>query len=456
MLPIRHPLPFLPWLGLAFGLALGLAPHLASPVAAQEPPPPAVDPAADAPTTASITDAAPTAPPEPAEPPIDPQRLRGHHWIIDRTDLWQRSDNLLWNFHNLSQFSVIHEPDDAAYPFKALFHGWPTHDQPTTGGAIFLARSPAIDAGWEVFAGVHPTSGTLIWDAQMDPTLWRPVMQPGAADYAALQLSDPSLVKVGGRYLCALTAVGPNTDGIASGLPGDIDGNLTCIAGAVSEDLVHWTLAPEPLLLNPADREPFEPGMLRNHYFGSYQRPALLARDDGFDLWFNYEQPNDIAMGHAINRGDFLNREDWRLVRAGADPCLSSFPNPDVVRIGGLLYAFADPLRYGIHPWRGRWLTEAVSADGRNWIVLGHIKPDPDATANQVPQALVLDDGDGVPRVCVFYSNQLSAPEGQPYDARMQRIRVLTRPITRLETEFYTRLLGQAAAGLAGGGGTRP
>lgn len=84
--------------------------------------------------------------------------------------------------------------------------------------------------------------------------------------------------------------------------------------------------------------------------YGSYHRPSILFENGVFEMWFDYWTPRGVAMGYVENHGEFLNPDDWQVIRAGKNPCLWEFPNPDVIRVGDRYYAYGDPGGYADHP----------------------------------------------------------------------------------------------------------
>ena len=83
-----------------------------------------------------------------------------------------------------------------------------------------------------------------------------------------------------------------------------------------------------------------------------------------------------------------------------------------------------NPYVYGDHPWTGRQIAEAVSDDGLEWRELGFVRPDSDAPANHVPEALAIEEG-GETWIVLFYACQNG---GEPvYDYRYSRIRYMKR-----------------------------
>ncbi len=286
----------------------------------------------------------------------------GRH--INRSTLWERGYDILFGFHNMYQFHVLYDPDDAAYPFKAWFFGWAVEDcnrhLPGFTGcdAIFAARSKRLDGDWEVYAGESK------WDAAMNPRRWRPIFSPQNFFFDEWHNGDPSVVKVGKRFFMAYSSTGHNKDRKPYGHPEDKDGSFLCVMGAVSDEGVHWQRSKEPILSNPNDYGAPTVPQGDSHPYGSYHRPSLLY-EEKFKMWFDYWHPKfGVCMGYAENRGDFLNPKDWRIFRAGERPCLEEFPNPDVVKVGDVYFAFADPSGYGntANPW---WISWSLQRCGR-------------------------------------------------------------------------------------------
>jgi hypothetical protein len=356
----------------------------------------------------------------------------------DRSALWERSGDVLSGFRNVYQFRVAADASDHRYPYKAWLFGWAAEDgNPQDPGcdAIYFARSRSLEQGWEVYA----RDGA--WDDGTRPALWQPVVCADDRPWDGWHNGDPSVIRDGDRWLMAFSSTGHNLDGLPYGIEGDTDGSILCVGGAESRDGIHWTKAAAPLLLHHRDlgAAPVPEG--EAHLRGSYHRPSLLRDRGTYRLWFDYWAGRDkgVSLGYAENRGDPMRAEDWRVVRAGPYPCLPDWPNPSVVRVGDLLYSYADPSGYDSHPWKGRKITEAVSRDGVHWLVLGHVNADADAPAIHVPEPLVVRQG-GTTWMYVFYACQVG---GEPYDYRYDRIRWMRRPIGDAEQRMLTRELGR-------------
>ena len=154
-------------------------------------------------------------------------------------------------------------------------------------------------------------------------------------------------------------------------------------------------------------------------------------------LWFDYFHPGTfVSLGYAENDGDFTNPEDWKVVRAGKNPLLKDWPNPEVVKAGNMYYAFCDAPYYPDSLGGDtRQLTMARSKDGLDWEILGHIRPEGLASSH-VPQALVLPE-DGKTMLYLFYAWKPPRQEGKPWDFRYKKIRYIKRELTPQELGEY-------------------
>ena len=340
----------------------------------------------------------------------------------DRSALWEKTGrDVLRGFDDMYQPHVIHEPGNA-YPFKMWFFGWAVQDcNPGYPGcdAIFFARGKDLDH-WEVYAG----DGRF--DTTMNPKVWAPVITADDKYYDQWHDGDPSVVRFEGRYYMAFTATGFDLDGLRGDDPKDTDGWISCVMGAVSDDGIHWRKTTAPIAMweqDPGRREGYD----KPDYFGDYARPSLLRDGGRWRLWFDYWCPgHGVSVGYAENRGDFADPKQWKVLRAGANPVLPSWPNPNVVKAGARYYCYGDPPDYPStgDGWTRRQISEAVSRDGLNWTPLGYVRPDADTPACQVPEGLVLEQG-GKRWIYVFYACQIG---GEPYNWRYDRIRTMRRP----------------------------
>jgi hypothetical protein len=158
-----------------------------------------------------------------------------------------------------------------------------------------------------------------------------------------------------------------------------------------------------------------------------------------FRLWLDgFEYGSPISMLYAENRGDFRDPEDWTIVRGLDRPLIREWPNPDVVKVKDVYFCFSDPGYYGElygEGWVRRQTASAVSLNGLDWVVLGHIRPDADVQANHVPEGFVLEE-EGRTWLYVNYGAQTRG------DYRYERIRMKRREVTEAELERYRRLLG--------------
>jgi hypothetical protein len=227
------------------------------------------------------------------------------------------------------------------------------------------------------------------------------------------------------------SATGRNADGVSYGQEGDTDSDISCVMAAVSEDGLHWSKSDEPVLVHEPNigQPPMNPGGYM-HPEGLFHRPSLMREDGMWKAWFDCFDGQQFTMLCAENRGDFMDPDDWTVVRGMDKPCIFNYPNPDVVKIHDLYIAFADP---GGHPeegWASRKTTWAVSLNGLDWAMAGYMEPDADVQANQVPEALVMNEG-GDTYVYVNYGAQI--PGDYRYDKiRMRRWKVTADDLERL------------------------
>jgi len=332
---------------------------------------------------------------------------------------WQRSTrNLLWNFNNMYQPCVVEVGGERRY--LMFFFGWAAAaTNPGYPGcdAIFLARSDDLRQ-WEVYAG---QAG---WDATMTPARWVPVLTASDRWYEAWHVGDPSVVLRDGRFYMAYSATSRHF-GPVPGYPATM---VQCVMGAVSEDGISWTKSDRPLLIRRGDRPDPKPEPDR---IGDFHRPCLRWEDGRWRMWFDYVLPGRRqCVGCAENPGDFLTGE-FTFVRDLKRPILEDWPNPEMVRIGGVYHSFSDPPGYpGRTGWASRQLREAVSADGVHWQKLDYIPPDPDTDACQVPQTLVTEI-DGRRWLVLFYSCQVGTSRNDgKYHFEFDRIRAMRREMT--------------------------
>jgi hypothetical protein len=359
--------------------------------------------------------------------------LHPGHRLTDRSQLWEHSSNILSGFCNMYQMEVVRDDRDWRFPYHGWFFGWAAKDcNPGFGGcdAIFALRSARLESGWQVYMGNDR------WDDGTHPASWVPIITARNEFYDGWHNGDPSVVLVGGRFYMAYSSVGRNKDGKLWGEAGDKDGSLLCVMGAISDDGLHWRRTPAPIAMNLLDvgAPPVPEG--EAHLYGSYHRPSLLYEAGKFRLWFDYwaGATDGVSVGYAENAGDFMDPKAWRIVQAGATPVLRQFPNPDVVKIREVYFMYGDPATDSPHQWISRRITEAVSTNGRDWVVLGYVKADRDTPATHVPQAYVQRDG-AATWIYVFYACQIG---GEPqYNYRYDRIRFMRRKVTDADLAEY-------------------
>lgn len=360
----------------------------------------------------------------------------------NRSALWEDRGVILDGFKNMYNFDIIELttetqsllPDGAEYPYRAWFFGWVVGDcNPMEPGcdAIYAARSRSLEEGWEVW------SGDDRWTT--DPTAWRAVVAAQEKPYDAWHNGDPTVVLHDGIFHLAYSSTGPNLDGILYGEKGDTDGTILCVMGATSRDGLHWQKSPEPILIHREDLgAPSVPGG-ESHLLGSYHRPALMREGDRWRLWFDYWGGNDrgVSLGLAENTGDYLMPGDWKVLAAGETPLSDQWVNPDMIKVRNVYFSYSDApaLKEG-HVWTNRKIAEAISLDGRRFVMLGHVDPPAGVAAAHVPQALLVHR-DGTDWLYVTFGRQIG---GEPYDYRYDTIGMMRRTLTDDDLAAYAKL----------------
>jgi hypothetical protein len=283
-----------------------------------------------------------------------------------------------------------------------------------------MARSTSPEGPWYVYSG---TNGWKDSSTLSNRSLWVPVLTADNKYYDQWHNGDPSVVKRNGTYYMAYSATGFDLDGKQAGTTGDTDGDLSVVMGATSTDGINWTRSAAPLLMYAPEVGKKE-DTTSALYKGMFHRPSLMWDNDHWRLWFDYWQPDlvGLGMGHAECYGDPMVASNWTITNDLNSALIANWPNPDVVKLGGVYYAYGDPVGYPDGTgWTSRQLSEAVSVDGINWEVRGFIDPDSDAPANHVPEAAVLKVN-GRTLLYLFYACQVG---GTPYDSHYNRIRAM-------------------------------
>jgi len=210
---------------------------------------------------------------------------------------------------------------------------------------------------------------------------------------------------------------------------------VQCLMGATSADGIHWKRTARPLLIHAGDTADPKPAPDR---IGDFHRPSLRWEDGKWRLWFDYWIPGKgVCMGYAENTGSFTQSGGFKIQHDLRKPLIKSWPNPEVIRIGGTYHSFSDPPGYPIKKgeshWKRRQLREAVSKDGKNWKLLNFIPPDRDTDACQVPQALVTMIN-GKRWLYLFYATQVGYGKNDGrYHFQYDRIRAMRRPVDESE-----------------------
>lgn len=337
----------------------------------------------------------------------------------DLSGQWHKSGkDVLRGFTNMYNPHVIYEPGEE-YPYKMWFFGWAADDCNSRFpgcDAIFHARGKDLDR-WEVY------SGDGNWDSTMTASRWVPVVTADTKTYDCWHNGDPSVVRRNGRYYMAFSSTGYFDSVLNPSAPPAGAQDICCVMGATSSDGIHWTKTRRPILVHAPDlRYKSKSGVPPMH--GIYHRPSLMFDEGKWKCWFDYWTEHGLCMGYAECPSDsFTDPSAWRFVRAGSNPALVEWPNPDVIKVGKHYYSYADPNGYSAQMWPSRHIAEAVSDDGINWRVMGHIPPESDTPATHVPEALVLKEN-GRTKIVLFYGCQIG---GDPYNYRYDRIRYMWR-----------------------------
>ncbi|TSA31584.1 MAG: hypothetical protein D4R65_10960 [Verrucomicrobiaceae bacterium] len=341
---------------------------------------------------------------------------------------WQRETTpLLSGFVNMYNPCVVETGGEWRY--RMWFFGWSARHANQGMGwgcdAIFHARSRDLKT-WEVWSGDDQ------WDSTMNPERWRPVLHASERWYDNWHNGDPSVVVENGRFYMAYSA----TSKPIAKTPGYPSDMVLCVMGATSDDGIHWEKTSQPLLIRGEDTAAPRPEPDR---IGDFQRPCLRREGGVWKLWFDYWVPGKgVCLGLAENSGGFSDVNGFTLKHDPAEPLLANWPNPEIVRVGSRWHSFADPAGYPMPqdtppdaaPWIGRQLREAVSDDGIRWSQLDFIKPDTDAPACHVPQALVTEL-DGSTWLYLFYATQTGRRPGDGrYHYEYERIRAMRRAVT--------------------------
>jgi len=321
-------------------------------------------------------------------------------FTVNHTNDWKQvGDKLITNFQNMYNLHINHEPDDSDYPYKGWFFGW-VKDQCNEGyagcDAIYAAKSKSLTGPWLIYSG-NNSDGSQKWTNDDSIEEWVPVIAGGINNYDNWHNGDPSVVKYKDTYYMAYSATGFNKDGIPFGHLDDTDSDISVIMGAISKDGLEWIKSKKPILIYEPQwgQSPINNGDYM-HELGSYHRPSLMVEDDKFKIWFDGYVKNSFDMLYGENDSNFMDNNDWKIIRGMDNQALISFPNPDIVKIEDLYLGFGDPP----HPeapeegWGKRKITIAVSLNGKDWKSIGYIEGDEGWQGNMVPEAMVEKDGD--------------------------------------------------------------
>ena len=339
------------------------------------------------------------------------------------TEITRSQEDLLYNFLTMYHPVVLKEqlPGNEGYPYTMWFFGWAvTIGNPGWPGcdATFAARGKDLYT-WEVYCG-DGDNGIAAWDTTMNPELWVPVITADEDKwYDNWHAGDASVVKKDGAFYAMYSSYASGPDMRFSWAWNDVDGDFCCVMGAVSDDGIHWTKSPGPVLY-------WEPEIDKcwgweydltdgwpKGFYGLYHRPSLMF-DEGINkwrMWHDYIDGEFMSIGYAEADigADIMLSSSWTKINELDNPMFRDFPNPDVIKIDGKYYCAADPypVNHGANPahfknaagWELRQIVLLASDDGYKWRPAGWIENDSDAKGNQVA-CLYHEDG----TMYVFYA----------------------------------------------------
>jgi len=336
------------------------------------------------------------------------------------TEITRTQKNLIYNYRNMYHPVVLKEqlPGNEGYPYTMWFFGWAFTD--TNIGwpgcdITFVARGKDLYT-WEVYSG----NGT--WDTTMNPEIWVPVIVAGETWYDNWHIGDSTVVKRDGVFYMMMSSQSSGPDMKYSWQDfSDIDGDLTCIVGAVSIDGINWTKSNGPVLVWEPEinkcwgwEHDLSQGWPKGFY-GCYLRPSLMFDEsiNKWRMWHDYIDGELMSIGYAEADADadIMLSSSWQHMYKDDKPMYRDFPNPDVIKIGDRYYCTGDPypVHHGANPahfkgragWELRQMVFLVSDDGYTWREAGWIDSDSDTTANQVACLYHEDD-----TMYVFYATQ--------------------------------------------------
>lgn len=335
---------------------------------------------------------------------------------------WSKSYEILSGFGNMYQGNILFLPHRKK-PFAMWFFGWASeicnHHLPEykTCDAIFFARSNDL-FHWEVYTGGDPNLDSS-FDRDQQVEKWQPILSSRDLIWDSWHTGDPSVIYVDGTYYMAYSVTGKDIDGQLGGQPEDHDGDFFAIGGATSQDGIHWKRLGQPLLVAKSEWGASDPAPM-----GLYHRPSLMYEEGRFKLWFDYwagDKNGGISMGYAELVGKahplVFQYGQWKIRQGENRPAIPNWPNPVVVKVKDLYYSYADPVGFG-EGWPGRKIAEAISTDGKNWTLTGHLEPDSDCAATHVPEVFRLGSTLVMTKACQI------GEEGGDYDYRYKSMKL--------------------------------
>ena len=196
--------------------------------------------------------------------------------------------------------------------------------------AIFHARSKDLKH-WEVYSG----------EGQWDSTMTR-----SSGCRSSPPTTSPTTIGTTATLRWSTRTAGSSWPYSATGSWKKVKfiPTICCCAlwGQPSDDGIHWKKTAQPLLIEPPETQHPSSG---KGWTGDYHRPSLMWDQGKWRLWFDYWHPTKgICMGYAENHGQFDSSVGFKVLRAGLDPVIVEWPNPEVFKVGNRYHSFADPI----------------------------------------------------------------------------------------------------------------
>lgn len=163
---------------------------------------------------------------------------KGESTVLDSA-YYRNEKNVLTGFYNLYHPTIIKIDADKSYPYRMFIMGWSANA--TNIGcpgcdATFLLRGKNLFE-WEIYCKENRLPNSKSWWEKVDNSgnaanleKWAPVLYADESKwYDNWHVGDASVVYREGIYYLAYSSYNFDTDGIAGWIPGDTDGDLSCI-----------------------------------------------------------------------------------------------------------------------------------------------------------------------------------------------------------------------------------